>query len=331
MKAAKNPSESVKRGGTNDKMTNQTAAGKKTLEKVLGENGDYYNALNSFVKTIKQFETNHYNNFSEFGKSFIASFNAYLQQSPLRDDKKMVNGYLLGLDAVLNNTSVETSKKKEYIQRAINQIMPALSSEYSKIKGALTPENYHNMAQGALNDPMIMLNPFANNLKQELGKDSTYGDSIKISELSKNMETDLKNDDFSKLGEYFQKIPYNKDAYKKLNLTDQEINNMMSSADKLFNDLSSSLKEEDKKRLMYSMVNILSEEGNKQFSQLDKNHAATSFNNANPDTTTGLYLALNAASKSAVNTTNSGMSAENFAKMLRANPYAAGADMGLQY
>jgi hypothetical protein len=337
MKVAKNPDESVKNTGANNEADNQAstqpsqnAPGKQTLDDMLRENGDHYNALNSFVTAIKQFETNNYKNFSDFGRNFAASFNAYLQQSPLKEDSKMTNAYLAGLNAVLNNTSIETSKKKDYIKRAINQIMPALSSEYDQVKGALTPEHYHNMAQRSLNDPMVMFNPFANNLKQELSKDDTYGNSIKINELSRDMEKDLKNNNFSKLGEYFQKIPYNKDAYKKLKLNDKQINDMMSSADKLFSDLSADLKEEDKKRLMYSMVNILSEESNKQFSQLDKTKPADAFNNVNPDPTTGLYLALN-SSKGAISPGGSGMNAENLAKILGANPYAAGADMGLQY
>jgi hypothetical protein len=333
MKAAKNPNENEKKEQaqkpTVQQQQLQKPTTKKTLENIINENGDYYNALNAFVRNIKQFENNRYDNFSEFSRSFASSLGAYLQQSPLKDDPKIMKGYLMGLNSILTNDSVDTDKKKQYIQRAINQAMPLLSAEYNKIKGSLSPDNYHNMAQSSLNDPMIMFSPFANNLKQELSKNDAYGRNIKMSQLAKEMETDLRNDDFSKLGEYFEKIPYNKEAFKKLNLKDSEINKMMDDANKIFKDLSSDLKEDDKKRLMYSMTSILSEESSKQFSNLDKTHAVNSINNANLDATTGLYLALNSTKGAAGN--GSKINPEDMAKMLGINPYGAGPNMGLSY
>ncbi|MCL4376159.1 hypothetical protein M1558_01555 [Candidatus Parvarchaeota archaeon] len=332
MKAAKNPNENNQKEQTQQPTAQpqaQKPAAKQTLDDLIRENGDYYNALNAFVRSIKQFESNKYSNFSEIGRSFASSLGAYLQQTSLKDDSKVMNGYLVGLNSLLTDNSIDTDKKKQYIQRAINQAMPLLSAEYNKIKGNLSTDDYHNMAQSSLNDPMIMISPFANNLKQELSKNDTYGKSIKMSQLAKDIETDFKNDNFSKLGEYFEKIPYNKEAFKKLNLKDEEINKMMDDANKIFKDLSSNLKEDDKKRLMYSMTSILSEESNKQFSSLDKSYSANSFNNANPDATTGLYLALNSASGAAEK--GGKVSPENMAKMLGINPYAAGPGMGLGY
>lgn len=337
MKVAKDKDKNINTG-KNSKTSNkaegqpsQNNTSKQTLDDLIKENGDYYNALNSFVKTIKQFETNQYNNFSDFGRNFLASFNAYLNNSAIKDEEKKRNhSYIAALEAGLNNASVETSKKKEYIQSTINQFTPALSAEYNKIKSTLTPEHYHNMAQRSLNDPMIMLNPFTNNLKQELSKNNAYGNNIKTNELLKDMENDLKNNEFSKLADYFQRIPYNRDAYKKLDLNDQQIDTLISSMDKTFRDISEDLKQDDKKRLMGTMASIISNENNTQFSDSDKKHAANSFSNANPDPMTGLYLALN-SSRGAINPGSNGMNAENIAKMLGVNPYSAGPDMGLGY
>ena len=332
MKAAKNPNENEKKVQAQQPAVQtqaQKPATKQTLDDIIRENGDYYNALNVFVRSIKQFENNKYDNFSDLNKTFISSLGAYLQQSPLKDDLKTMKGYLLGLNSLLTDNSIDTDKKKQYMQRTINMVMPLLSSEYSKIKGSLSVDHYHNMVQSSLNDPMIMFSPFANNLNQELSKNSAYGQSIKLSRLAKDIETDLKNNNFSKLGEYFEKIPYNQEAFKKLNLKDQEINKMMDDANSIFKDLSSNLKEDDKKRLMYAMTVTLAEESNKQFSNLDKTHSVKSFNNVNPDPVTGLYLALNGSRNPAENSGK--ISQENMAKMLGVNPYTAGPDMGLSY
>ena len=332
MKAAKNPNENDNKEQAQQPMP-ETDMGetnkKQTLDDLIRENGDYYNALNVLVRSIKQFENKRYDNFSELNKNFVSSLGAYLQQTPLKDDSKIMNGYLLGLNSLLTDKSVDTEKKKQYMQRAINQVTPLLTAEYTKIKASLSPDHYHNMVQNSLNDPMIMFSPFANNLKQELSKNDSYNQNIKLSQLTKDINADLKNNDFSRLGEYFEKIPYNKEAFRKLNLKDEEIDKMMGDTNKLFKDLSSDLKEEDKKRLMYSMTNILSEESSKQFSNLDKTHSVNSFNNVNPDATTGLYLALNASKNT---TGNSGkINPEDMAKMLGINPYAAGSDMGMSY
>lgn len=326
MKAAKNPNEKNKKEQTqqpNEQV--QKSSAKQTLEDIILENGDYYNALNAFVTNIKKFENNKYDNFPEFNKNFVASLGNYLQHTPLKDDSKTMNGYLVGLNSLLTNDSIGMDKKKDYIQRAIKQAMPLLSSEYNKIKGSLSQEHYHNMVQGALNDPMIMFSPFTNNLKQELGKNDVYGRNIKLNQLAKEMENDYKNDNFSKLGEYFEKIPYNREAFKKLNLKDEEIDKMMNDANKIFKDISSSLKEEDQKRLMNSMMSILADESSKQFSSLDKSYSVNSFNNANADATTGLYLALNAARGT---TEEEGkVNPRDIAKMLGAGPYGMGPGM----
>ena len=304
MKAAKNPNENDEKEQTEQptaKTQTQSSGAKQTLEDLIRENGDYYNTLNAFVRSIKQFESNKYENFSELNRNFVSSLNAYLQQTPLKEDAKIMKPYLLGLNALLTDDSVNSYKKKDYMQRTINQIMPLLGAEYNKVKGTLSADHYHNMAQNALNDPMIMFSPFANNLKQELSKNGSYDQSIKLGQLSKDILTDLKNNNFSRLGEYFEKIPYNKEAFEKLNLKDEEINKMMDDANKIFKDLSSNLKEDYKKRLMYLMSVTLSEEYNKQFSNLDKTHSANSYNSLNADATTGLYLALNGAKKAAGN------------------------------
>ncbi len=327
MKAAKNPNENDKKGHAQQPTGQaQTANTKQTLEDIILENGDHYNALNAFVTNIKKFESNKYDNFSEFGRNFASSFENYLQQTPLNQDSKTLKVYLSALNSFLADSSADTNKKKQYIQRVINQAMPQLTAEYNKIKSGLSTDHYHNMVQGSLNDPMIMFSPFANNLKQELSKNDAYGRNIKMSQLAKDIENDYKKDNFSKLGEYFEKIPYNREAFKKLNLKDEEINKMMDDENKIFRDLISDLKDEDKKRLMNSMMDILSDESNKQFSNLDKSYSVNSFNNANPDTTTGLYLALNAARGSAE---NSKISPSNMAKMLGINPYGIGPGMGL--
>ena len=332
MKAAKNPNENDNKKqtqGPEDQIQAQMPNEKQTLEDIIRENGDHYNALNAFVRSIKQFESNKYDNFSELNKSFTSSLGAYLQQTPLKEESKIMNGYLIGLNSLLTNNSIDTEKKKQYIQRAINQVMPLMSAEYNKLKGSLSVDHYHNMVQGSLNDPMIMFSPFVSNLKQELNKNDAYARNVKLNELAKDISTDLKNNDYSKLGEYFEKIPYNKEAFKKLNLKDEEINKMMDDANKIFKDLSSDLKEDDKKRLMSLLTVILSEESSKQFSSLDKSYSAKSFNNVNPDPTTGLYLALNSARNAAKNADN--ISPENMAKMLGINPYSAGPEMNLGY
>jgi len=328
MKAAKNPNENDKKEQTGQSTTKTQTQGqgtKQTLEDIIRENGDYYNTLNAFVRSIKQFESNKYENFSELNKNFISSLGAYLQQTPLKEESKMMKPYLLGLNAVLTDNSMNIDKKKQYMQRAINQVMPLLGTEYNKLKGSLSTDHYHNMVQNSLNDPMIMFSPFANNLRQELSKNSSYDQSIKLSQLSKDISTDLKNNNFSRLGEYFEKIPYNKGAFKKLNLKDEEINKMMDDANKIFKDLSSDLKEDDKKRLMYLMSITLSEESNKQFYNLDKNHSVNSYNNVNPDAATGLYLVLNGAKKAAGN--GSKINPEEMSRMFGNNQYDMGANM----
>ncbi len=330
MKAAKNPNENDKKEQVQQPTDQaQKPNTKQKLEDLILENGDRYNALNALVTNIKKFESNKYDNFQEFSKNFTVSLGTYLQQTPLKEDSKIMNGYLAGLNSLLTNSSVDTDKKKQYIQRAINQAMPLLSAEYNKIKSGLSTDHYHNMVQGSLNDPMIMFSPFANNLKQELSKNDAYGRNIQMSQLAKDIENDYKNNNFSKLGGYFEKIPYNREAFKKLNLKDDEIDKMMKDTDGIFKDLASSLKEEDQKRLMGSMISILSDESSKQFSSLDKSYSVNAFNNANPDATTGLYLALNAAKGPAEK--GGKIDSESMAKLLGINPYDTGPGMGLGY
>ncbi len=334
MKTAKNQDEKDKKKEDQQMADAQPAstetAGKQTLDDIMGENGEHYDALNEFVTDIKQLENNSYKNFSEFGKNFYQSYEHYIQQSSIKDEIRFATGFPAGLKALLNSTSITVDKKKQYMQRMINQIMPVLSSDYAKIKNSLSPENYHNMVKGSLNDPMIMVSPFTTNLKQELGKNENYGRTVNMSQMSKDMENDLEKGDFSKLADYFEKIPYNRDTYKKLNLNDRQIDKMMDDANKIFRDVTSDLNDDSKKQIMSSLMLVLSEESDKQFSKLDKTHSVNSFNNANPDPVTGLYLALN-SSKSPVNPIGNGVDAKNFARMMRGNPYAARSAMGLTY
>ncbi len=266
---------------------------KQSLEALLNENEDYYDNLRDLVGYIKKFENKSYKNFKQFAEGFEQSLESYIQRTPLKDDEKFTQGYLKAIDSLIKNDSVDNEKKKGYVQKVIDQISPMLLLEYQKINKTLSPDDYHNMVKGAMNDPMIMFNPFASNLTQELSKNEGFDRSIKLSNLLKDMEKDLSTSNYSNLGGYFEKIPYNKEAYKKTGLKDEDINKMMKEADDTFKDVVKDLDDNSKKEITTVLIGVLSTENDKQLSSLDKTHSMNSFNAANPGLINGLYLALN--------------------------------------
>ncbi|MCL4391595.1 hypothetical protein M1112_02780 [Candidatus Parvarchaeota archaeon] len=269
-----------------------TASKKQTLDELIREKGDYYNNLNTFVSSIKEFESKGYKNFSDFSRGFVGAFNGYIQQSELKDDEK-AKAFGVAMNYLVNQTPQDTDNIKSFISRMIDYIRPVLTADFEKVKNSLGPDEYHKMAKGAMADPMVMFNPFAANLKQELGKNDGYRKCLKLTELINDMKKDSDANNFSKIAGYFEKIPYDPEVYKKANISDADRIKMDETLNKLFEDVTAKLNEESKKELMMHMIGSLTEENNKRFSGLDKDHAVNSFNSSGMDPATGLYLALN--------------------------------------
>ena len=268
-------------------------AAKKTLNEILADNNDLYTSLHSLVRDIKEFENKNYGNFTDFAKRFGSDLAGYMKQKPLSADRTLMEGYLTGLNFLFNDKDLDVEKKKAYVQRIINSIYPILDVEYGKIKGSLSAEDYRSMVKGSLSDPNIMINPFADSLRQELGKNENFGRTVKFTQLADEMGKDFKNGNFSRLGEYFEKIPYDMDAYRKTGLKDADIYKMRKDMDGIFKDAVSDLKEENRKMLMGSFVNILEGESSKHLDNIDSNYSMNAFGAVNPGAVNGLYLALN--------------------------------------
>jgi hypothetical protein len=295
MKAAKDVGNDKNKA---DSGAQATASKKQTLDELMQERGDYYNNLNAFVGSIKEFESKGYKNFSDFSRGFVGAFNGYIQQSELKDDEK-AKAFGVAMNYLVNQTPQDTDKIKSFIPRIIDYIQPVLTSDFEKVKNSLGPDEYHRMARGAMTDPMIMLNPFAANLKQELRKNDGYNQHLTLTELINEMKTDSDANNFSNIAGYFKKIPYDSEVYKKASISEADRIKMDETLNKLFEDVTATLNEENKKELMMHMISSLTEETNKQFSDLDKGHAMNSFNSAGMDPATGLYLALNSGKYSA--------------------------------
>ena len=299
MKSAKNVNNNENQNTDTSKSTKETFNSpmenppkKQTLEDLIKDNGDLYNSIRGLVTDIKRFESNKYENLSEFSRSFVNNYMNYIVSSPLSTDPKSL-AFAKGLNQMLNSPE-NTNKRRDYIQKIIDYISIPLSAEYNKIAPLLTADHYHNMATGSMNDPMIMLNPFIQNMKNELSKNEGFDRSLKLNQLGKDILEDYKKGDFSKLGEYFERIPYNKEPFLKSGLTEQQIQDMIKKQDALFGEMSKNLKDESKKQLMGLLAMIANSESSKQVKNLDKNYSMNAIKAANPDPITGLYLALNA-------------------------------------
>ncbi len=273
-----------------DPTENQSKA--QTLDDLLSSNGDLYNSIRGLVTDIKVFESNKYKNLSDFGREFAANYQNYIASSPLSNDPKTL-GFSRALGAMLNSPE-NADKKKDYIQKVINYISIPLSAEYNKIAPLMKPEDYQNIVRGSMNDPMIMFNPFAQNMKNELGKDKKVKNGLILNELTTEIKTDYEKGDYSKLPDYFEKIPYDMDVFKNTGMKEDNINTMIKAQNDLFREMSEKLTDDTKKQLMEALLGITMSESSKQLSKLDGNSSMNAVKAANPDAITGLYLALNA-------------------------------------
>lgn len=263
----------------------------KSLDDLLKDNGQFYNSLKGLVTNIKEFESNKYTDLSRLAHEFSINYSNYINQSPLAKDPKSVI-FAGGLDAMLNGTD-NTEQKKKYIQQVIDYLSAPLSLEYNKISKLLKPSDYGNMVKRAATDPMIMFNPFAQNMNQQLSNDDSFDAGLKFNQLTKDIKTDLEKDDYSKLGEYFERIPYNKQAFKEAGLTPEQTDKMMTSQNELFKKMVNGLRNENKKQLMGYMYRMALSEGARNLSKGNENTAMSALTSANPDPTSMLYLALN--------------------------------------